>query len=53
MTFIVEISGPWQWRIGRYESEVMVRYWWLCFAVAKLKVPFKEYAVKSYRWESE
>jgi hypothetical protein len=50
VTLIVEVCGPFQWKPGRYETCVMVRYWWGWFAVARLKVSHREYAETSYDW---
>lgn len=51
MTIIIEVSRPVQLQPGRYTSPVLYRFWWLWFAVAVLRVPFKEYSTTAYDWE--
>lgn len=50
MTIVFEISKPFQLRPGRINTDLMVRYWWLYFAVAFLKVPFKQFAETPKIW---
>jgi hypothetical protein len=50
---VIEIGKPIQWKPGKYESEVLVRYWFLVFWVSFLKVSFREFSETSYRWESK
>lgn len=49
-TIIIEIDGPFQPKLDRYESETIVRYVWLWFAVSKLKVSFREFSSTAYYW---
>ena len=50
MTICIEVSGPWQWKPGKFSSQVMNRYWWGCFAVAIIKVPFDVFCKTDYDW---
>jgi hypothetical protein len=51
MLIQIEISNPPQWRPGHFESRVTSRYWWLWFAVARIKVPPLEYATTAWDWQ--
>jgi hypothetical protein len=50
--FILEISSPFQWRPGRFESRIVRRYWWGWFAVTRLKIPLIEFVQREYDWIS-
>lgn len=50
MTLIIEISRPFQARPGYFVSRVIYRVWWLWFAIAVLRVPFRDFAETNYHW---
>ena len=52
MTIFLEVSRPFQARPGRYTSRVMYRFWWGWFAIGILRIPFHEFNVTSYTWET-
>lgn len=51
MTWVLEISGPFQRRPSRYHSRVVTRWVWLWFAIERIHVPWREFCETSYRWE--
>lgn len=50
MTIIFERSKPFQLKPGRKNTDLMVRYWWLYFAIAFLKTPFKQFTKIESLW---
>ncbi len=42
MTFFFEISKPWCWKLGRFNSTRMYRIWWGLFSIGWWKVPIHE-----------
>ncbi len=51
MTIIIEMSRRWRWMLGSYKSETIYRLWCGPFAVALLRVPFREFVETPYHWE--
>ena len=51
MIIILEIDDLFNAKPGKYESNIMKRYWWLWFAITILKIPLKEYSSNKYKWE--
>lgn len=49
-TFFLEVSGPFQAKLGRFESSLMVRYWWLIFAWGYIKMPLDQYNERAGKW---
>lgn len=53
MIIILEINKPFQSKPGKYESNIMKRYWWLWFAITFLKIPLQDYSKDRYVWENK
>lgn len=53
MTLFIEIDGPFQWKPWRFDSPVIVRFGWGCFAFGWLKVSFHDFAMSRYDWLDE
>ena len=51
MTFFMEISKPALWEFGRFDSNVMRRYWFGWFSVGWIKEPFEKFASEPGNWE--
>jgi len=52
MTIIIEIGKPFQAKPGKLDNSIIVRRWWLFFAVSKLKVPFREFCETPFKWSN-
>ncbi len=50
-TVALEVSPPWQWKPWLFRSDSMVRVGWACFAVALIRVPFRELVTERWEWE--
>jgi hypothetical protein len=53
MTVIFEIDNPCLWEFGKYESDLITRYWFLWFAVSFLRVPFRKFCETPKVWKGD
>jgi hypothetical protein len=52
MTFVFEISGPFQWRPGYYKGGRVVRVWWAWFALGWINCGFGQFCREVTGWDS-
>lgn len=51
MILVLEISGPFQWKMFIHNERTNTRICWLWFAIVYIKISYQEWVMTSWSWK--